>query len=288
MTSRLSSRCIVFLIGFGFASAWSWPSSFIRHDCPDGTMREKQRVSKSRPIVADLVSTAAAAIVLSTVTMTLPLTSWAQQQQDLFLSSAQPQQDHSSSNSLTLEQQLRQSISPPTAERPQILLPSSAINSNTGVVQGLVFLAHPEENRRPLASDILVLQVWNEPRTVLLGGAKIPVSRLRFPMQFQMTSANAIISSSTTGSSTSSSSTGTPPSSARAMWNQAVQEEDLVWIDASICPADASVLPCPTSELVYSGVGGSKLIQNLPGQMSGSNGGIRSAASVPLLYVSGL
>ncbi len=162
------------------------------------------------------------------------------------------------------QQQLLQSLKPPTEETPQIVLPSRGLDSNDKesevvqpLVQGLVYLTSPQQSR-PVGSDFLILEVRNgnnwdgkdNNRNEVVAGAKIPVSRIRFPMQFVMSEKNILP-------------------------GQTVGENDLL-VDARICPSATS---CSAEDATLKATGISKMISNLPGSDGRS---IRAAASLGL------
>ncbi|KAI2500140.1 hypothetical protein MHU86_14346 [Fragilaria crotonensis] len=162
------------------------------------------------------------------------------------------------------QQQLLQSLKPPTEETPQIVLPSRSQDSNDKntelvqpLVQGLVYLTSPQQSR-PVGSDFLILEIRNGNHegdkdshiNVVVAGAKIPVSRIRFPMQFAMSEKNILP-------------------------GQTVGENDLL-VDARICPSAAS---CSADEATFKARGIAKMISNLPGSEGRS---MRAAASLGL------
>jgi hypothetical protein len=170
----------------------------------------------------------------------------------------------------SLEENIESSLSPATEDRPQIVLhPEDAANNllheaNRFTVQGLVYLYNPQAER-PLFTDTLVLTVTNQADKVL-AGAKIPVSKLRFPLSFRMSESNIVDGQSNA-------------------WEKATRGDDILIIKAVICPeaSTSKKLPCPTPQQTFTGSGVSKLIPSLPGlNLEQSMGGIRAAASIPL------
>ena len=140
------------------------------------------------------------------------------------------------------QSQFLKSLRPPTEDMPQIVMPSGqdqSAGSNKEVqplVQGLVYLTQPQ--MRPLSTDFLVLEVRNAgAEEVVVAGAKIPIARIRFPLQFAMSEKN-ILSGQTLG-----------------------KDDDLI-VDAKICPSSMS---CPATDATFTARGIAKMISNIPG-----------------------
>ena len=168
----------------------------------------------------------------------------------------------------SLEEKIQSGLTPATENRPQIgLNPKDAASNllreeNRFMVQGLVYL-YNSQSERPLFTDTLVLTVTNEADKVL-AGAKIPVSKLRFPMSFRMSESNVV-------------------NGQLNAWEKATRGDDILIIKAAICPEASEKLPCSAPQQTFTGSGVSKLIPNLPGlNLEQSMGGIRAAASIPL------
>jgi hypothetical protein len=181
----------------------------------------------------------------------------------LCFASPSPSQALASVDDHDWQQTLQSSLRSPTEDRPQIRLPSDGTKElpSPTTVGALISLANPQ--LRPLASDILVIQIYDSnEQTVLLGGAKIPVAKIRFPIQIKLGSQNAAKATVAVADD----------------WNRLSSTQDL-WIDASICPEDTA--PCSASEQRFQAAGVSKLLQQLPG-MDESISGIRVPASLPL------
>lgn len=109
-------------------------------------------------------------------------------------------------------EQLRSSLQPPTADRPQIQLPSSldlkssnevsSFAYNPQILSALLQLSSPR-NVRPYGTDILVIQVLSTDPTItttsssksplMLGGAKLPVAAIGngFPFRISLGPQNA-------------------------------------------------------------------------------------------------
>jgi len=175
------------------------------------------------------------------------------------------------------------SLQPATENRPPITIGrSSGSLGSPGAprvppptqVAALISLANPQ--LRPSPGDTLVIRVFDGPsRQRLLGGAKISVARIRFPIQVLLDDRNAV-------------------SSAEA-WKEAASSQDL-WMVASICPADAepggsSSTACSddSNGVAYSfqASGISKFLTSLPGLDSKSleslgSPGVRPPASLTL------
>jgi hypothetical protein len=143
---------------------------------------------------------------------------------------------------------LQSSLRAPTSDQPQISLPSSGTSPlgipPTWKVQALISLQNPRYER-PLASDIMVIQVFSKPPSqdggVLLGGAKIPVARVRFPTSVSLGLENA---------------------KQQEEWRRLSSEQDL-WIQAEICSDQASRFPCLSEEQSFRASGFSKLLNEL-------------------------
>jgi hypothetical protein len=157
-------------------------------------------------------------------------------------------------------QDLLRSLTAPTEDTPQIVMPSVADGAGKAekqpLVQGLVYLMNPRQVR-PDPSEVLILSVRSAAQSgggaddaPVLAGAKIPVSRLRFPMSFAMSEKNILP-------------------------GKTLSIGDLL-VDAKICP---SVTPCSQEEASFQAKGIAKVISNIPG-LDGSS--MRAAASLGL------
>lgn len=169
--------------------------------------------------------------------------------------------------------ELKKSLSPPTDERPPIALPDAGQMTKEKrqvslppptTVEALISLQNPQ--LRPSPDDILVIQIYDSPsQTQLLGGAKVSVAKIRFPIQVKLTSANANTSA----------------------WNDLASSQDL-WIVASVCPQQSV---CPGNDgTIFQASGISKFLTVLPGydqeSMKALGGsGIRLPATLPLKIV---
>lgn len=149
------------------------------------------------------------------------------------------------------QEDLIKSLKAPTEDTPQIVLPQGAIQEeNAPLVQGLVYLTKPQRVQ-PLPSDMLLVTVRDfEAPDDVLAGAKIPVSRIRFPLNFAMSERNVVLGKS-------------------------LSDKDLL-VKARLCPSDT---PCSDEEASLKAEGIAKLLKNLPGSEGTS---IRVGASLGL------
>lgn len=149
------------------------------------------------------------------------------------------------------QEDLIKSLKAPTEDTPQIVLPQGAIQEeNAPLVQGLVYLTKPQRVQ-PLPSDMLLVTVRDfEAPDEVLAGAKIPVSRIRFPLNFAMSERNVVLGKS-------------------------LSDKDLL-VKARLCPSDT---PCSDEEARLKADGIAKLLKNLPGSEGTS---IRVGASLGL------
>lgn len=177
----------------------------------------------------------------------------------------------------TWQTDLQSSLSAPTSDMPRIPLPTGSTSPGIATpssmpppwrVQALISLQNPKV-QRPVASDMLILQVFNQPPSAaakdsaVLGGAKIPVAKLRFPVSVTLGLENA---------------------KQPQEWKGLASQQDL-WIQASICNENASKFPCRPEEQAYLASGISKLLNQLPNGSEGKVGGglvIRVPASLIL------
>ena len=104
---------------------------------------------------------------------------------------------------------------------------------------GLLYLRYPQSERRPTASDVIILTVRTaELPDVVIGGAKIPVSRMgNSSVRFQMTSKNALRSTAATNKS-----------SPAAIWDHAMTTSDLI-VQAVVCDRDSVVSASKDADL---------------------------------------
>lgn len=163
----------------------------------------------------------------------------------------------------TLEERIQKSLRPASEDQPQIKIPSNLVpaESKAPIVQGLVYLADLQE--RPGYLDTLILTVRDRSRPEqVLAGAKLPVSMIRFPLDFRMYDQNILPDK-------------------RELWNQI--EGDLL-VQAKVCP-EGTPLPCSDGESSMSARGIAKVVRGLPGMEDGTQ--IRTGASLRLERRSG-
>ncbi|KAL3798076.1 hypothetical protein HJC23_012367 [Cyclotella cryptica] len=171
-------------------------------------------------------------------------------------------------------------LTPPTADRPQIMLPGNSpgrTRERTPVLQGLVYF--PEQldtkfSNQPIdyLDDVLVITAVpaSQPDGSILAGAKVPLSMVRFPFMFKMYEENLMLNKLGMKDSwfgTMKSEEGEP------------QLEDILVV-ARICPSDATIFPCNDAESKRYSQGVAKVITNLPGLKEGEV--VRAPASLPL------
>jgi hypothetical protein len=147
------------------------------------------------------------------------------------------------------------------------------------ILQGMVYILDTDDNKdspRPSPVDNLVLlarvarpgENASDKTSNIVAGAKIPISRVRFPMSFSMYEENLLIP--------------------RDDWLSQYSTESNILIDARVCPAqesdgaeeDSKKRWCAADQSTYSGSGVARLISNLPGLETGSS--IRAAAALPM------
>lgn len=183
--------------------------------------------------------------------------------------------------------ELQSKLQAPTEDQPQIQipsnLPSSTADKNAPIVEGtctlssvatdtfnrpkhvhshdfiyiviaLLYLEDEQSRPGPLDTIVITVRDASAPDSVLVG-AKIPVSKARFPIQVRLFSQNIIDLQG---------------------WSKAND----VLIRATVCPAESASLPCSESEATMKAEGVAKLIQNLPGLPPGVT--VRAGASLPL------
>ena len=172
-------------------------------------------------------------------------------------------------------------LTPATEARPQIIYngnskPSTnSKNQRTPLLQGLVYFPEQQEKResaQPLDyyNDVLVLTAIpaesKSDNPIILAGAKLPVSSVRFPFIFKMYAENLLLNRL----------------GVKDVWfgtdSKAGQQDVLV--EARICPSDAASFPCGKGEAKKYAAGIAKLITNLPGLEEGEV--VRASAALPL------
>lgn len=169
---------------------------------------------------------------------------------------------------------LREGLSRPTEERPQIKPPTSSMvpmspKAKQPILEGMVYMADEYKYDRPDPSEIIVLTVSSASQPDdILAGAKYPVYKARMPFNFQMYDANILKN--------------------KMGQFRMVQErgEDFI-VSATVCPGEddgggggvAGRLPCDAGVSSYQGRGVGKLLQ-VPGMQEGEM--IRTPASLAL------
>lgn len=163
--------------------------------------------------------------------------------------------DIQTENSGDWQRGLQSSLQAPTTDQPQIPLPYPSSNMGnkpnippSSQVQALVSFQNPKIERPPITDSVLILQVFDKRPAeggVSMGGAKIPVSKVRFPVSVSLGLKNAKV---------------------QEQWERVSSKQDL-WVQAMICD-QASKLPCSSNQQLYRGEGLSKLLNELPGYSS--------------------
>lgn len=150
------------------------------------------------------------------------------------------------------QQDLQSTLVAPTQHQPQIQIPGNLQqDKNSPILEALLYLADPQIRPGPL--DTIVITV-RDIKSGILAGAKIPVSRARFPVQLRLYRQNLL---------------------QPASWDRA---ED-VTVRAVVCPAGTAI-PCPESDITMQAEGISKLVRNFPGLPEGVE--VRAGAALPL------
>jgi hypothetical protein len=85
---------------------------------------------------------------------------------------------------------------------------------------GLLSLKNPRSELRPAATDTILLTVTDlkQPDLGILAGAKLPVSRIRFPLRFRLSTSNLLADKA-------------------VEWKDSAADHDLV-VQAVVCPED--------------------------------------------------
>lgn len=91
------------------------------------------------------------------------------------------------------EEMFLKALKPPTAETPQINIPTDIRqDKNAPAVEGLVYISNMKQTSPP-PTDVIILTVRNlEQPDEILAGAKIPVLKVRFPFNFAMSDKNLL------------------------------------------------------------------------------------------------
>lgn len=125
---------------------------------------------------------------------------------------------------------------------------------------GLLSLKDPRSEVRPGAADTVILTVrdLNHP-DIVIAGARLPVSRIRFPLRFRLTTANLV------------------PDKA-AIWTDSAFQHDLL-VQAVVCPATTTTT-CSASSDTAGRIQAKGLAKLLRLQDQGID--IRAAVALPL------
>lgn len=176
------------------------------------------------------------------------------------------------SSPIFTQEQIIQSLTPPTDEKPQIRPPDLSQLStqrpdtqNTPIMEGMVYLLDSSDNSddRPDINDIIVITMANisDPENIL-AGAKYPVYKARLPFNFQLKAANVI-------------------KGKEDLYHMAMDKD--LWVDVRVCPEDSVHLPCLKEESTFLAQGVSKLVK-IPGTKKEDEQVIvRTAAALPLM-----
>lgn len=116
------------------------------------------------------------------------------------------------------------------------------------------------------SNDLLVLTAIppdDNRGKIILAGAKIPVSTVRFPFLFQMYKENMVLKG-------------------KDVWlgTDANEVQQDVIVEARICPRDSTMFPCGDDEMKRYARGIAKVVSGLPGLEEGEV--VRAPASLPL------
>lgn len=166
----------------------------------------------------------------------------------------------------SVDESLSQILKQPTDVQPQIMLPKGADilqrppDGRSPIIQGLVYLKDPESSR-PDFSDNLVITVTSSSSQQTLAGAKIPVTKVRFPSQFNLYKENIL------------------PAKVQE-WESTIASKDDIFVNAKICPESSISKVCSDGESTFQARGISKVVKNLPGMRDGDI--VRTAASLGL------
>ena len=155
----------------------------------------------------------------------------------------------------------------PTQDQPQIMIPTgpeiSSMSQQTRdpIIQGLIFL-RDQENHRPDFSDTLIITVTTKSFSEPLAGAKIPITKMKFPTQFNLYKENVLPNK-------------------RDDWESAISSYEDFIVTARVCPdISEGKPPCSEDKSQFLARGVSKAIKNLPGMRDGEV--VRTAASIGL------
>lgn len=108
----------------------------------------------------------------------------------------------------------------------------------------MIYLKNPRSERRPTASDVIVLTVRqsNDPQSAAaFAGAKIPVSRIKsFPVRFQMNVNNVILPSSLSSETPTVSQSLSQQQQKEILWTRAMTNSDLI-VEAVVCSREIAL-----------------------------------------------
>jgi hypothetical protein len=126
-------------------------------------------------------------------------------------------------------------------------------------MEGLLSLANPQSEIRPAYTDTIVITIQDlaQPETVL-GGARVPVSKARFPFTFRLFPKNIL-------------------NDHLDEWKQIANQGDVL-VKVWVCPEDMPRCLQGQSRMQSQGV--AKLIRNLPGMEKDQT--IRAPVALPL------
>jgi hypothetical protein len=129
---------------------------------------------------------------------------------------------------------------------------------------GLLTLKNPRSENRPTASDIVLLTVRDVKNPdIVLAGAKLPISRIRFPLRFKLSTSNLVSAKEA------------------AIWKESASQHDLL-VQAVVCSPESlktsKSTTCSTSSFQAQGV--AKLLRLQDNDVT-----IRSAVSLPLAFI---
>jgi len=165
-----------------------------------------------------------------------------------------------------IDSSISQVLKQPTESQPQIMLPKGTDilqrppDGKNPILQGLVYLRDPQ-NKRPEFSDNLVITVTSSSSEQALAGARIPVTKVRFPSQFNLYKENIL------------------PTKTQE-WESAISSKNDLFVNARICPEYSTAKLCSDDESTFQARGISKVVKNLPGMKEGDI--VRTAASLGL------
>jgi hypothetical protein len=131
---------------------------------------------------------------------------------------------------------------------------------------GLLTLKNPKSELRPTASDIVLLTVRDVKHPdIVLAGAKLPISRIRFPLRFKLSTSNL------------------KGPKELAIWKESASQHDLL-VQAVVCSPESLTTSPSTrttcSDARFQAQGVAKLLRLQDNDVT-----IRSAVSLPLAFI---